>query len=100
MLSPFIEKEGTILRKSISAHERLTATLRFLATGCSYKDLKFSTRIAPGPVTGLYAVARHVREVKWRLPETNSEDTADFSTPSGRRQPPAEMDNLGRSKAD
>ena len=34
----FIEKEDTILRNSISAHERLTATLRFLATGCSYKD--------------------------------------------------------------
>ena len=29
MLRPLIEKEDTHLRKSISAHERLTATLRF-----------------------------------------------------------------------
>ena len=47
VLSPFIEKEDTILRKSISAHELLTATLRFLATGCSYEDLNFSTMISP-----------------------------------------------------
>jgi len=43
VLSPLIEKEDTVLRKSISAHERLTATLRFIATGFSYEDLKFST---------------------------------------------------------
>ena len=47
VLSPFIEKEDTILRKLIIAHERLTATLRFLARGCSYDDLKFSTRVSP-----------------------------------------------------
>ena len=47
VLSPFIEKEDTILRKSISTHELLTATLRFLATGCSYEDLNFSTMISP-----------------------------------------------------
>lgn len=35
------------LRPSISPHERLTATLRFLATGRSYEDLKFSTLISP-----------------------------------------------------
>ncbi|KAJ8965637.1 hypothetical protein NQ314_003987 [Rhamnusium bicolor] len=35
------------MRSAISAHERLTVTLRFLATGRSYEDLKFSTRISP-----------------------------------------------------
>lgn len=35
------------MRKSISPHERLTATLRFLATRRSYEDLKFSTIISP-----------------------------------------------------
>ncbi|VEN57307.1 unnamed protein product [Callosobruchus maculatus] len=35
------------MRQSISPHERLTATLRFLATGRSYEDLKFSVAISP-----------------------------------------------------
>ncbi|VEN44318.1 unnamed protein product [Callosobruchus maculatus] len=35
------------MRQSISPHERLTATLRFLATGRSYEDLEFSVAISP-----------------------------------------------------
>ncbi|VEN62449.1 unnamed protein product [Callosobruchus maculatus] len=35
------------MRQSISPHERLTATLRLLATGRSYEDLKFSVAISP-----------------------------------------------------
>jgi hypothetical protein len=31
------------MRKAISPHERLSATLRFLATGRSCKDLEFTT---------------------------------------------------------
>ena len=42
-VSPFIEKKDTRLREVISPHERLSATLRFLATGRSYSDLKFTT---------------------------------------------------------
>lgn len=34
------------MRASISPEERLVATLRFLATGRPYEDLKFSTRIS------------------------------------------------------
>lgn len=37
----------TNLRQAITPHERLTATLRFLATGRTYKDLKFTTLISP-----------------------------------------------------
>ena len=47
MVSPLIVKEDTVMRRAISPHERLTATLRFLATGRSYECLKFSTRISP-----------------------------------------------------
>lgn len=42
-----IEKVNTIMRESVTAEERLTATLRYLATGNSYEDLKFSTAISP-----------------------------------------------------
>lgn len=34
------------MRTAISPHERLTATLRFLATDRSYKDLEFPTIIS------------------------------------------------------
>lgn len=41
-----LKKQDTAMRKSISPEERLIATLRFLSTGNSYEDLKFSTKIA------------------------------------------------------
>lgn len=46
IVGPMIKKQDTIMRDSISPEERLVATLRFLATGRSYEDLKFSTRIS------------------------------------------------------
>lgn len=47
LVTPLIERHNTHLRECISPHERLTATLRFLATGRSYEDLKFSVIISP-----------------------------------------------------
>lgn len=41
-----IRKKDTVMRKSITAEQRLTATLRYLATGRSYEDLKFTTGIS------------------------------------------------------
>lgn len=46
LLTPHILKKDTVMRKAISPHERLSATLRFLATGRTYEDLKFSTIIS------------------------------------------------------
>lgn len=45
MVEVNLKKKDTIMRESIPPEERLIATLRFLATGRSYEDLKFSTRI-------------------------------------------------------
>ncbi len=45
LVSPLIRKQDTVMRKSISPHEKLTATLRFLATGRSLKDMEYSTRL-------------------------------------------------------
>ena len=47
LISPVIKKHDTQMRAAISPHERLTATLRFLATGQPYECLKYSTRISP-----------------------------------------------------
>ncbi|CAH2009731.1 unnamed protein product [Acanthoscelides obtectus] len=47
LVKPLIEKKNTLFREAVSVEERLLATLRFLATGRSYKDLKFSCIISP-----------------------------------------------------
>lgn len=46
LVTPYIQKKNSAMRTSISPHERLSATLRFLATGRSYKDLEFTTIIS------------------------------------------------------
>lgn len=47
LVSPYIRKCDTIMRQSISPMERLSLTLRYLATGNTYEDLKFITAISP-----------------------------------------------------
>jgi hypothetical protein len=46
MVTPFIEKQATTMRDSTSLKQRLFATLRFLAPGLTFEDLKFETAIA------------------------------------------------------
>jgi len=46
LVGPFIQKQTTVMREPIPRKQRLAAILRFLATGNSYKDLSYSTRIA------------------------------------------------------
>jgi hypothetical protein len=47
LVTPLIKKQDTIMREAVTPHERLTATLRYFATGRSYEDLKYSTIISP-----------------------------------------------------
>lgn len=47
LVTPVIKKQITIMRQPISPEQRLVATLRYLATGRSLQDLKFSTGISP-----------------------------------------------------
>lgn len=51
LVKPLIQKQDTHLRKAISASERLAVTLRFLATGDSYKSLSILFRIAACTIT-------------------------------------------------
>lgn len=46
-VAPLIIKKDTVMRVAITPHERLTATLRFLATGRTFEDMKFSVIISP-----------------------------------------------------
>jgi hypothetical protein len=43
LLTPLIKKQVTVMREAATPHGRLPATLRFLATGRSSEDLKYST---------------------------------------------------------
>jgi hypothetical protein len=46
-VTPYIVKHDTVMRPAILPKERLTAKLRFLATGRQLEDLKFSTGTSP-----------------------------------------------------
>lgn len=45
LVTPYIQRQNTNMRECISPKERLSLTLRFLATGESYRSLEYSTRI-------------------------------------------------------
>lgn len=47
LLTPYISRQDTCMRQAITPEQRLVATLRYLATGRSLQDLKFSTGISP-----------------------------------------------------
>ncbi|XP_068102756.1 putative nuclease HARBI1 [Hyperolius riggenbachi] len=46
-IGPKITKQDTVMRTAITAEQRLSVTLRYLATGRSYADLKFTAAISP-----------------------------------------------------
>lgn len=51
MVHPFLVRQDTTMRESISVNERLVLTLRFLATGRTFEDLKFSAAISPASIS-------------------------------------------------
>lgn len=71
LVTPYIQKQNTILRDSISAKQRLVVTLRFLATGNSYQDLKYSSLISqpmlsiiiPETCSAIYTCLEHYIKV-------------------------------------
>ncbi|GAB1862242.1 Nuclease harbi1-like protein [Camponotus japonicus] len=50
-ITPHIQKKDTVMRQAINPRQRLAATLRFLASGNSYKDLSYAVRIAPNTLS-------------------------------------------------
>lgn len=47
LVRPDIEKKDTNMREAIPASQRLSITLRYLASGTDLEDLKFTCAIAP-----------------------------------------------------
>ena len=50
-VAPFISKQDTSFGLSIPAEERLMLTLRFLATGASYRDLFYTWKISTAAIS-------------------------------------------------
>ena len=50
---PFITKQDTCMRESISPEARLEATLIHLSTGCSYNSLQYRTRISKSSLSAI-----------------------------------------------
>ena len=46
LITPLVQREDTNMREAISPKQRLFATLRFLASGLTFENLKFETAIA------------------------------------------------------
>lgn len=46
LVSPLIQRQDTRMRQAVTPEQRLVVTLRFLATGRTLEDLKFSSAIS------------------------------------------------------
>ncbi|CAK1593490.1 unnamed protein product [Parnassius mnemosyne] len=78
LLEPMLTKQDTCMRKAITAHERLSATLRFLATGRSYEDLQYSVAISKQSLSKIIpetcdAIIATLQEEYLKFPETEEE---------------------------
>lgn len=64
MVTPHIKKKDTNMRESISAGERLVLTLRFLATGESFRSLQYLFRI---PVSTISSIIPEVLDAIYKV---------------------------------
>lgn len=45
-IAPILQKQNTVMRATIRPAQKFKATFRFLVSGQSFNDLRFSTRIS------------------------------------------------------
>jgi hypothetical protein len=51
LVTPFLLRKDTNMRQCLPVKERLAVTLRYLATGRNFEDLKFSAVMSPSSVS-------------------------------------------------
>lgn len=78
LLTPHIQKQDTVMREAISPRDRLSVTLRYLATGNTFQDLSYSTRIAANTIskivqTTLEAIIKVLEPRVMTFPSTQEE---------------------------
>ena len=77
-LTPRLEKKTTNFRKPLSPGLKLAITLRYLATGDSYKSLAYGFRVAPNTLVIVVpemcqAIYDHYQETAFKCPTTEEE---------------------------
>ncbi|XP_067272628.1 uncharacterized protein [Pseudorasbora parva] len=77
-VEPLIAKQNTKMRRAITARERLSLTLRFLATGESYKSLSFQYRMGACTISRTVtetteALHQELKEEYLKTPKTEKE---------------------------
>lgn len=50
LVTPYLKKQDTCMRKAITPEEKLAVTLRYLATGRNIEDIKFSAVMSPAAI--------------------------------------------------
>lgn len=53
LVTPLLSKQDTVMRPAITPHEKLSATLRFLATGTTYEALKYTACISKSSLSNI-----------------------------------------------
>lgn len=77
-LTPRLQKKTTNYRKPLSVGLKLAITLRYLATGDSYKSLAYGFRVAPNTIVKVVpevcqAIYDHYRDTAVKCPTTEEE---------------------------
>ena len=77
-LTPRLKKTTTNCRKPLSVGLNLAITLRYLATGDSYKSLTYGFRVAPNTIVSIMpevcqAIYDHYHETAFKCPTTEAE---------------------------
>ncbi|XP_069819926.1 uncharacterized protein [Dendropsophus ebraccatus] len=78
LVKPFIQKKDTVMRQSIPPEQRLTATLRFLATGKSLQDLRLATAMSQPTLSKVIpetceAIVLALKDEYFKFPKTAEE---------------------------
>ena len=61
-VKPLIAKQDTVMRNAITPEARIAATLRFLATGRSFEDIKFAAIISPQALAKSFQTCKAIYE--------------------------------------
>ena len=77
-LTPRLQKKTTNCRKPLPVGLKLAITLRYLATGDSYKSLSYGFRVAPNIIVSVVpevcqAIYDHYHEMAFKFPTTEEE---------------------------
>ena len=78
LLSPFLQKQDTNMREYLSPEERCCVTLRYLASGQSFRFLEYQFRISKKAISYIvyevaFAITQALGKEHFKTPKTTEE---------------------------